>query len=363
MSTVLILANSSAGLYDFRNDLVKALLEKHRVVVSLPDTVKTDLLAAEGCEVVHTEINRRGINPKQDLGLVLSYRKLFREVKPDLVLTYTIKPNIYGGFLCRLMGIPYITTITGLGSAFQKTGVFLQLIRTLYRAGLKKAACVFFQNGENERLFTETGLLSGKHRLVAGSGVNLSDFKPQPYPKDGKCEFLFVGRVMREKGIAELIEAARELHSESVVFSLIGYCDEDWQEELDALEKEGVIVQKGFHTDMEAQYGLCSAVCMPTWHEGMSNVLMEAAACARPCIASDIPGCREIFEEGKTGFGFEAKNADSLKEALRRFIALSPEQREQMGYAARKRMEEHFDRKKVTGAYLEEIENCLHKKD
>ncbi len=237
MKTVLILGNSSGGLYDFRNEFVLELLRNYRVIVSMPDTVKTDLLTAEGCEVVHTDINRRGVNPSEDLKLIRAYRALMKEVRPDLVITYTIKPNVYGGYVCGKLGIPYISTVTGLGSAFEKTGIFLKLIHMLYRKGMKKASCVFFQNSANRKLFEENRLVTGKTRLVSGSGVNLEKNRFEPYPAEGPVRFLYVGRIMREKGIGELLEAAREIHKDpeysGAEFDILGYCDEDWQETLD----------------------------------------------------------------------------------------------------------------------------------
>lgn len=357
--TVLILGNSSAGLYDFRNELVKALLEKYRVVVSLPDEVKTVQLAAEGCEICHTDINRRGMNPVQDLKLLQSYRRLLRKVKPDLVLTYTIKPNVYGGMACAAAGIPYFATVTGLGSAFQKKGMMLQMIQSMYRAGIRKADCVFFQNEDNQRIFTENSIVKGRTRRVSGSGVNLAAHPFSPYPESEAVHFLFVGRMMREKGIGEFLQAAAALHSEKVHFELLGYCDEDWQSQLDAAQDRGEIKLLGFDPEVQAYYDACSAVILPTYHEGMSNVLMEASATGRPVIATAIPGCQEIFEEGVTGFGCEPRSAESLIEAIRRFLALTSAQRAAMGAAAHEKMVREFDRQKVVQDYMEEIQRCM----
>lgn len=357
--TVLILANSSGGLYDFRNELVLKLLERYKVVASLPDTVKTQLLEQEGVVVEMTKINRRGMNPLQDLQLLHAYKKLVRKYKPSLVLTYTIKPNVYGGYVCRKAGIPYIPTITGLGSTFQKSGPLLMLVERMYYEGLKKASCVFFQNEENRLIFRRAGLIHGKDRLVPGSGVNLKVWQPLPYPEGEGTNFLYVGRVMKEKGIEEFLRAAEVLHSEQVTFAICGYCDEDYQEELDARSLRGEIVQLGFHPDMHDYYKACSAVVMPTWHEGMSNVLMEASACARPVIASNISGCREIFEDGVTGYGFAPHSANELIRTLRHFLTINRSQRAAMGEAARQKMVEEFDREKVAAAYLEEIETAM----
>lgn len=152
MSKVLILANSSGGLYDFRNELVENLLAMGEVTASLPDEVKTKELAQEGCKIVFTPINRRGVNPIEDTRLFFRYCRLIKQEKPDLVLTYTIKPNIYGGFCRRVMRVPYFVTVTGLGSTFQKKGILRNLIVAMYRMGLKKAECVFFQNEENRSI-------------------------------------------------------------------------------------------------------------------------------------------------------------------------------------------------------------------
>lgn len=356
---VLILANSSGGLYDFRNELVVKLLEKYQVVVSLPDKVRTKELAQEGCKVVYTPINRRGVNPLEDMKLLQSYRKLLQQEKPDLVLTYTIKPNIYGGFCCGRRKIPYISTVTGLGSTFQKEGFLLKMIVAMYRIGLKKAVCVFFQNEENKNIFEKYHIKGRASRLVNGSGVNLRRHALEPYPGGDEVRFLFVGRMMKEKGIEELLSAARKLHGQRILFELLGYCDEDYQDRLDEEEREGVIRQLGFHPDVHEYLKNCSALVLPTYHEGMSNVLMEASATGRPVITTNISGCREIFEEGITGFGCEPKNSQDLICALEKFLKLSQEEREKMGQNARKKVEQEFDREKVVQAYFEEIENQL----
>lgn len=367
MKTVLILGNSSAGLVNFRMQIVKALLEQCRVVVSLPDDIRTDVLRKAGCIVVKTPIDRRGMNPAADLKLLRAYRELLRNVQPDLVLTYTIKPNVYGGMACQMAHIPYIATVTGLGSAFQKNGPMLQLVKTLYARGIRRASCVFFQNAENEHTFESLGLLHGPHRLVPGSGVDLSEHTPIPYRKADPVRFLYCGRIMREKGVFEFLEAARQLHSlnaaeqlsPSVEFALLGDYDENDRAVFEEAARQGVIRLLGFHTDVDRYYGDCSALVLPTYHEGMSNVLMEASACARPVIATDISGCREIFDEGVTGFGCRPQDAESLVRAMKKFLALGWKEREAMGQAARAKMEREFDRRKVTAAYLEEIEKAI----
>ncbi|MCR5502603.1 MAG: glycosyltransferase family 4 protein [Lachnospiraceae bacterium] len=374
---ILILANSSAGLYDFRNEFVEALLAEHEVVISLPDEVKTKELTEEGVRIVRTELDRRGVNPGRDLKLFNAYRRLLKEEKPDLVLTYTIKPNIYGGFCCRIRKIPYITTITGLGSTFQKEGLLKKLIVFLYRTALKKAECVFFQNEYNLSVFDKYGIRGKKTALVPGSGVNLEKHPFEEYPSElpsGKGDMrtlrlLYVGRTMKEKGTDELLAAAEYFGEKSGAykdpegirpeFLFLGYPDEDYQDILDEYEKKGYIRQLGFDPDAHKYFRDAHAVILPTYHEGMSNVLQEAAATGRPVIATDIPGCREIFEDGVTGIACKPRSAESLIEAIGRYLSLGAEERALMGKRGREKMEREFDRRKVTAAYMEEVRRIV----
>ena len=356
---ILILANSAGGLCDFRDQFLDKLAEEYTVAVSVPDEVKKEELEARNIRVYMTPINRRGINPIEDLKLYLSYARLMKEVKPDLVITYTIKPNIYGGFCASRLKIPYIATITGLGTAFEKNGLLLRLVVSMYRVGLKGAECIFFQNEENRNIFNKYGIAGKKDRLVMGSGVNLQKHCCEPYPEGDETRFLYVGRVMKAKGILEFAAAARSLHSDKVFFDILGNCDEDYQGMLDALEQEGIIHQLGFHKDVHPYLTKASAVVVASYHEGMSNTLIEAAATGRPVIATNISGCMEAFEEGKTGFGFTPGRAEELIAALERFLELSYEKRSEMGREARKKMEREFDRKLVTASYMDEVHRIL----
>lgn len=361
MKKVLILTNSSGGLYDFRGEFMEALCAEYEVWVSMPDDVKEKELVEMGCHIIKTPINRRGINPLEDLKLYRAYGKIMKELCPFLVVTYTIKPNIYGGFAAGMKKIPYIATITGLGGAFDRTGLLLKLIVGMYRAGLKRAACVFFQNEENKRIFQDMGITARKTRMVMGSGVSLEKHRYEPYPEREETHFLFVGRVMKERGILEYIEAAKRLHSDRVFFDIMGYCDEDYQAQLDELEKEGVIRQIGFHTQVHEFLAAADAIVVASFHEGMSNALIEGAATGRPVIASNISGCKEAFEEGVTGFGFTPGKAEELIAAMEKFLALSTQERAGMGRRGREKMEREFDRKQVTAAYMEEVSQNQHK--
>lgn len=359
MKKILVLTNSSGGLYDFRGEFMEALCAKYEVWVSVPDDVKEKELTALGCHMIRTPINRRGINPLEDLKLYRAYVKIMKELKPDLVVTYTIKPNIYGGFAAGMRKIPYMATITGLGGAFDRKGPLLWLIVGMYRAGLKRAACVFFQNEENRGIFRKMGITARRTRMVMGSGVSLEKHRYEPYPAGEETHFLFVGRVMKERGILEYIEAAKRLHSSRIIFDIMGYCDEDYQELLDDLEREGAIRQLGFHTQVHEYLAAAGAIVVASFHEGMSNALIEGAATGRPVIASNISGCKEAFEEGVTGFGFTPGKPVELIDAMEKFLSLSMEERAAMGRRGREKMEREFDRKLVTAAYMDEVSHLI----
>lgn len=354
--TILILANSSAGLYDFRSEFLERLVRQYELIVGLPDRGKAKELEEIGCKIIDTPLNRRGMNPLEDFRLFRTYHRLLKQIGPDLVLTYTIKPNIYGGMSCRLMKIPYLATITGLGSTFHQKGLLLRAVIFLYRKGLKKASCLFFQNEENQRIFEKYRIRGKSSRLVSGSGVNIHKHRMEPYPMGDEFRFLFVGRVMREKGIEEFLEAAEALCSKKVRFQIVGYCDEDYQERLDRLEVRGVIEQLGFQPNIHEFLTQASAVVLPTYHEGMSNVLMEASSTGRPVLATNISGCREVFAEGETGLGFPPGNSADLIRAIRQFMEIPVGERALMGRKAREKMGKEFNRERVIDIYMEEIE-------
>ncbi len=358
MGKVLILANSASGLYDFRNELIRELLKEYEVFISLPDEQKVPELAKEGSRVIHTPIDRRGINPVRDIKLFCEYFKMVHKIKPDIVLTYTVKPNIYGNLCCRIQKIPYLANITGLGSAFENDGLVRKIVVFLYKIALKNAKCVFFQNRANQDIFEQFHIQGKKARLLPGSGVNLDRHCFKEYPsKEGGMIFLYVGRVMKEKGIDELLYAAAKIREEypEVIFRLVGNYEDDYKYKIEQFEKKEIVEHIGYQKDITPYYQEASAILMPSYHEGMSNVILEAAASGRPVLASQIPGCQEGFEDGITGFGFVPRDREALLETLRKFISLPYEKRAQMGKNARVKMEKEFDRRKVVQIYMEEI--------
>lgn len=357
---ILILANHSGGLYDFRKDLIAELKTHASVAVAVPHNDRWDELNGLADRVIELPVDRRGMNPLHDGKLFRQYRAILGEIKPDLVLTYTIKPNIYGGLACRMAHIPYAVNITGLGSAIENGGWLKKFVLALYRPALKGARVVFFENAGNRDTLAATGVVpKGRDVVLHGAGVNLEDYPCQPYPQEGPVHFLFVGRVMHEKGVDELFAAAKRMkqqYGEQVEFHMVGSFEEAYKPVMDQLEQAGVVKYHGYQSDMKPFYAMAGCVVLPSYHEGMSNVLLEAAASGRPLITSDIPGCREAVENGVSGYLCPAKDADALYEAMRRFAALSVEQRSQMGRCGRERMGQQFSKTAVVAETIKQLE-------
>lgn len=357
---ILILANHSGGLYDFRKDLIAELKTHASVAVAVPHNDRWDERNGLADRVIELPVDRRGMNPLHDGKLFRQYRAILKEIKPDLLLTYTIKPNIYGGLACRMTHIPYAVNITGLGSAIENGGWLKKFVLVLYRPALKGAKVVFFENVGNRDTLVATGVVpKGRDVVLHGAGVNLEDYPCQPYPQEGPVRFLFVGRVMHEKGVDELFAAAKRMkrqYGEQVEFHIVGSFEEAYKPAMDELEQAGVVKYHGYQSDMKLFYAMTSCVVLPSYHEGMSNVLLEAAASGRPLITSDIPGCREAVEDGVSGYLCPAKDADALYEAMRRFVALPVEQRSQMGRCGRERMEQQFSKTAVVAETIKHLE-------
>jgi galacturonosyltransferase len=344
---VLILANFDVGLYQFRRELIEELLKDNEVILSLPDGELVRPLEKMGCRFFDTPVDRRGINPVTDLRLFFRYSKLLRELKPDLVIGYTIKPNIYGGLACRLMGIPYAGNITGLGTAFQKKGFLRELVTFLYKISLKRAKVVFFENSANRDLFVREHIVSeAKSCLLPGAGVNLNHYSYIPFPAGGAVRFLFVGRVMKEKGVEELFSAMERLCDEGYdcTLDVLGGFEEDYRDLITHCEEQGWIRYHGYVTDVRPFIAACHCFVLPSYHEGMANTNLECGAMGRPLITSDIPGCREAVIPGESGLLCQPKDADSLYDAMKRFLGLPSEIRAQMGQTGRRHVEETFDK-------------------
>lgn len=355
----LIITNHSYMLWQFRRELIEALLQRGEVVISTPFVGHEEDFRKLGCRCVETKLERRGTNPLQEAALFVNYQKLLRRENPDLVITYSIKPNIYAGLLCRRMKIPYCCNVQGLGTAFQRRKT-AALASVLYCAGLKKAKTVFFENEGNASEFIKRGIIpERKITLLSGAGVNLERFPLRPYPSEnGGVRILYVGRIMREKGMDELFSAMCRLKKEfgnRVQFDIVGFFEDDYRQTVEDLVRDEVIHFYGFQEEPEPYYAMAHCVVLPSWHEGMSNVLLEGAATGRALITSDIPGCREAVTEGETGFLTKVKDAESLYQAMKAFLLLEPDERAAMGRRGREKMEREFDRNSVLARTIEAL--------
>ena len=333
--TILILTNHSYMLWQFRRELIGTLLEKHRVFLCMPFVGHEDDFMAMGADCIPVELERRGMNPFRDLQLLGSYRKILKKVRPDLVLTYSIKPNIYGGLACRMAGIRYFANVQGLGTAFQSRQM-ARAVTFLYKRGLKGAEKVFFENRANAEEFAKRGIVQKERQVILhGAGVNLDYFACMPYPRNGKFHFLYLGRIMREKGMDELFAAVRRLKGDFVL-DLAGFFEEGYEDQVRQLEEEGLAVFHGFQKDPRPFYAMADCV-------------------VRPVITSDIPGCREAVEDGVTGILCRKRNTEDFALAMQEMLDRAPEEREAMGLAGRKKMEREFDRQAVIRATLNAI--------
>ncbi|MBR5240246.1 MAG: glycosyltransferase family 4 protein [Clostridia bacterium] len=359
MKKILIFANLDMGLYNFRKELLETFLKKgYEVYISLPMGPRVKDMEAMGCKFIETPVDRRGMNPIADLKLFFKYRKILKQVKPDVVLTYTIKPNIYGGLACRMAKVPYLSNITGLGSAVHNGGVVAKILMMLYRRSAKFASCLFFQNSQNLEFFKEKKAIAKNYVLLPGSGVNIKEYTYEKYPsEETNLSFLFIGRLMRDKGVGELVEAARNIRKDypEITFDLVGFCEEEYKETFDTLNEGNVVNALGQQQNVREFIKSHSATVLPSYHEGTANVLLESASSGRPCIASNIPGCKEIIDDAVTGYVFEARSAAAVEEALRKFILLSHDERKQMGVLGRLKMEREYDRQIIIDHYLREI--------
>lgn len=347
---IMVLANHDVGLYQFRKELLEELLKENEVYISLPYGELVEPLKEIGCQFIDTEVDRRGINPLTDIKLLLAYFKLMKKIKPELVITYTIKPNVYGGMVCRLLHIPYAINITGLGTAFERGGLLTKLVTFMYKVACKKAKVVFFENSANRDVFLEKEIITSEQVcLLNGAGVNLEKYPVTEYPQGDVTKFLFMGRVMAEKGIDELFEAMKRLVTEgvSVELHVLGGYEEDYKVVIESYEQEGWLHYHGYQKDVRPYIHETHCFVLPSWHEGMANTNLECAASGRPVITSNIPGCKEAVIDGASGYLAESKNTEDLYYKMKKFVKLSYEDRKSMGIEGRTHMEVMFDKRMI----------------
>lgn len=358
MKKILVITNHSYMLWRFRRELIQELMKESEMIISTPFVGHEEDFAAMGCRMIETPVDRRGMNPATDFQLYKNYVKILKTEQPDLVITYSIKPNVYAGYACRRLHIPYCVNVQGLGTAFQKAGL-AQIVTAMYKIALKKARTVFFENERNAKIFKDKKIVTASQMCILhGAGINLEHHAYQPYPENDAIHFLYLGRIMKEKGMDELFYAIRKFHAEygqKIVLDLVGFFEDEYKEQVETLVQDGIAVFHGFQEDPRAYYAKADCIVLPSYHEGMSNVLLEAAATGRPLITSDIPGCREAVDNEKTGFLCEVESEEDLFQKMEKFINLTRKEREEMGRCGRRKMEKEFDKKDVVKKTIDTI--------
>jgi galacturonosyltransferase len=360
MSKILVLANNDVGLYKFRKELLIELINTgNKVYISLPYGEYIENLKELGCIFIDTDIDRRGINPITDLKLFIKYLFIIKKFKPDLVITYTIKPNIYGGIVSRICNINYAINITGLGTAFQRRNLLRKVIILLYKMSCKKSISVFFENEENREVFLSHKIVSkNRTHKLNGAGVNLAEYSFCDYPDDGKeIRFLFIGRIMREKGVDELFETAGRLKKEydNITFDILGLMEDNYEDVVEELSNQEIINYHSFQKDIRPFVINAHCFILPSYHEGMANTLLECGAMGRPLITSNIPGCREAVINEKSGYLIKIMDSEDLYDKVRMFIEQPYEVKKNMGIQSYIHICNIFDKKKVIENTLSEL--------
>lgn len=358
---VLILSNHFITIYNFRKELITKLVKDgNEVFISIPKADENRFFSDMGCKIIETPIDRRGVNPIRDFGLILNYIKIMKELKPDIIFSYTIKPNVYGCIASNITKNKQVSNITGTGATFLKKNVVSTIAKILYKLSVKKSYKVFFQNSGDKNYFVENKMVRNNYEMLPGSGVNLEQYEVCDLPSEEETNFIFIGRVMELKGIEQYLECAKsikEKHS-NTNFYVAGFVEEDkYKDIIEDYHEKRIINYIGFQKDIKSWIEKCHCTILPSHGgEGVPNVLLESAAMGRTCIASKINGSKDVIDDGVTGYLFETGNAQDLIEKVERFLGLDFEDKKQMGLAGRKKIEIDFDRQIVIETYLKEVE-------
>ena len=366
--TIVLSINTSWNIHNFRRNLIERLQsEGFDVVAVAPRDEHTAALTASGVRYFPIDVDSKGVSPLRDLRLTAQYYDIFRQLRPVAYLGWTIKPNVYGSLAAHALGIPVINNISGLGTAFIKVNMLTRIVRKLYRTALSRSATVFFQNRDDRDLFVAQHLVpAGSARLLPGSGIDLAQFSPPAeattLAEQRPVAFLMVARLLRDKGVIEFVEAARIVRAAhpEVEFQLLGFLDVEnrtaiSRAEVEAWEAERVVRYLGSASDVRPHLARATAVVLPSYREGMPRSLLEAAAMARPLIATDVPGCTEIARAGENAILCKVRDAASLAEAMSAMLALTPAERAAMGARGREIAEQEFDVSVVEERYLDAL--------
>lgn len=359
---ILFLVNHDVVIYNFRLEIVERfIIDGHEVHISSPYGERIDDLKEFGAIYHEMKMKRHGINPIEELRILKYYKKLIKEIEPDICLGFTIKPNIYGAIVARKYKVPFVANITGLGTAVENPGVSQKIMVMLYKYAFKDIQRVFYQNQENKQFFIDHKIEKGKGMLLPGSGVNLERYPYCEYPEDGVIRFAFISRIMKEKGIYQYLDAAAVIKKryDNVEFNVCGFCEPEYDGRLQEEDEKGIVKYHGMIRDVASFMGQMHCIIHPTYYpEGISNVLLEACATGRPIITTDRAGCREVVEDGICGYEIPCRDSNALVEAINKFMNLSWEKKKKMGYAARNKVEREFDRQIVVEKYVDEVEKA-----
>ena len=366
---VVLISNTAWNVYNFRRSLIRKLQQNGQEVVAIapPDDYAVRI-AETGARYIPLPMDNSGTNPWRDLKLWFSLRRIFRRERPGCVLSFTIKPNLYGALAARSLGIPAISNVSGLGTAFIKLNWVTWVVRGLYRAGLHAASKVFFQNRDDLEFFVREGLVDkAKTALLPGSGVDVHSFAPMPAPvAPDRFRFLLHGRIMRDKGVGEYVEAAsriRRLRPECE-FAVMGFPDvlnasAITMAQIDEWVHRGTIVYVPPVDDVRAEIAKADCVVLPSYREGTPKSLLEAASMGKPVITTDVPGCRQVVDDGRTGFLGKVRDAADLAEKMQRMMRLTRAEREAMGMRGREKMVREFDERIVLETYARAVQEIL----
>ncbi len=363
--TVAISINTSWNIYNFRLGLIKALQkEGYKIYALAPKDEYIIKLQEIGIEYIDIFMNNKGTNPIEDIKTIWEYYKIYKKIKPDVALHYTIKPNIYGTIGARLAGVKVVNNISGLGTVFLNDSISSKIARNLYKIALRFSAKVFFQNPHDRELFVKNSLVkSNKTDLLPGSGIDTQKFKPLPKERDdGKFKFLFIARLVKDKGIIEYIEASKKILQkyDNIEFQVLGafYPGNPTaitKEQMQKWQEDKLVNYLGTSDRVSEIIKECDCVVLPSYREGLSKVLLEAASMAKAIITTDTPGCKDVVDNGVNGFLCKVKDADSLAIQIEKILHLSPKQREEMGKKGREKIIKEFDEKIVIEKYLETV--------
>lgn len=356
---ILLLANEYTTILNFRMELIRALnADGHKVFAAIPHDENNIDIEAAGCTIVNFDVSRKGTNPLKEIKVIKQVKFIIDIIKPDIVFTFTIKPNVYGGIVCAKKKIPYVANITGLGTAIESGGIMQKIGLSLYKKGLKRAQKVFFQNIENRDFMLNHQVVTGAYDLLPGSGVNLDRYHILPYPVGNEINFMYLARVMKEKGIDQFVDAAKIIGSKypNVKFHVCGVCEQGYESKMKQWVRNGLLVYHGQVKNIPEMHAISQCTIHPSFYpEGLSNVLLESAACGRPIITTDRSGCREVIDDGVNGFIVKQRDSRDLVEKIEKFLNLSWDERRNMGMAGRKKVEKYFDRNIVIHRYKKEL--------